>query len=107
MLKRDTHSHTIMYTPAIPTKMYKVVASHVMPKVIQATKLKPKIPIVSQLSAPTIVKISAMTEKTLKVFFNLFSSLLVVLVVWHSCGGIYVVAQAAKKELGEPTPFVV
>ena len=61
--------------PAIPTKIYKTLSSHVIPKVIQATQLKPKIPIVSQLSAPTIVKISAITEKTLKVFFKIFSLL--------------------------------
>lgn len=51
--------------------MYKSLSSHITPNVIQLTTLKPKIPIESQLSAPTIVKISAITEKTLKVFFKL------------------------------------
>lgn len=43
-----------------------------MPKVIKFTKLNPKIPTDSQFNAPIIVRISAITEKTLKTFFNAF-----------------------------------
>ena len=53
----------------MPTKMYSNLSSQAMPKVIQLTKLKPNIPTDSQLSAPMMVSISAITEKTLKVFF--------------------------------------
>ena len=112
ILKRETHSQTIIYTPEMPTKMYKSLSSQVMPNVIQATQLKPKIPIDSQLSAPTIVRINAITEKTLKVFFKLLSllvsctvSMLIAANVMHTNNGFDARQDVLRKFIAKTLPL--
>lgn len=71
----------------MPTRIYNKLSSQPTPKVIQFTKLKEKMPMASQLSAPTMVSTSAITLKTLNVLFtskSLLIYLLVVCVLWQN-----------------------
>ena len=71
----------------MPTRIYNKLSSQPTPKVIQFTKLKEKMPMASQLSAPTMVSTSAITLKTLTVLFtskSLLIYLLVVCVLWQN-----------------------
>ena len=85
----ETHNQTIINTPAIPTKIYSNLSNQTIPKVIQLTILKPKIPTESQLIAPMMVKISAITENTLKVFFKMTPPCVFVTLVFAVAKTIY------------------